>query len=293
MTARIAVFASGYGANFATCVRLARRRPDLLTVAMLVTDSPGCRATRLARDAGVPVLERPFAAEVGRASDCRDEADRRAYAERARRFHDGISDALAGVERRDGAFDALVFAYRRWVHGDLLDRFRGRILNQHPGDLTVLDAEGRRALVGNDPVLLALRLSLPEVRTTTFLVDDGHDEGSILAQGPALPTAGYVATREAATELEHRQKAVSDPLSLTCALLAFLGGVVRYDASRTHRDGSRALLLDGVPLPHGGIDTAALLAGETTPLRPELAALVTRELREEHDAATGAKGVRT
>ena len=293
MSARLAVFASGYGANLATCLRLAHRRPDLLSVAMLVTDSPGCRATQLARAAGVPVLERPFVAEVGRASDCRDEADRTAYALRARRFHDAISATLADVERRDGAFDALVFAYRRWVHGALLDRFRGRILNQHPGDLTVLDANGRRALVGNDPVRLALRLGLPEVRTTTFLVDDGHDEGSILAQGPAVSTAGYVATPESATELEHRQKVVSDPASLTCALLAFLGAEVRYAEAHTHADGSRALLLDGVPLPHGGIDTAALLAGATTPLPTALAALVTGELRKEHDAATGAKGVRS
>lgn len=281
MTAtRIAVFASGYGANLETCLRLARRRPDLMTVAVVVSDRPGCRATQIARAAGIRCIARPFDRLVGRASDCTDHASHEAYNWRARQYHDDICRDLVADEQAAGGFGAVVFSYRRWVHGKLLDQYGGRIINQHPGDLTLLDRHGRRQLIGNDPVFEALRIGCPTVRTTTFLVDDGHDTGSIVAQGPELSTSGYAATRQDATLLEHAQKRVSDPPSLICALLLLLTASVAYGAG-PYPDGSRRLAAGGHVLPFGGIDAGRLRDGDPQCLASRTADLLREQLQRD------------
>jgi hypothetical protein len=100
-TARVAVFASGYGANLETCLRLASRRPDLVSIATVVSDKPGCRATQIAHGAGIPCIARSFDQLVGRASDCTDDAAREAYRHRARAFHEYICRELVAAHGGD------------------------------------------------------------------------------------------------------------------------------------------------------------------------------------------------
>jgi phosphoribosylglycinamide formyltransferase-1 len=276
-TARVAVFASGYGANLETCLRLASRRPDLLSIATVVSDKPGCRATQIAHGAGIPCIARSFDQLVGRASDCTDDAAREAYRHRARAFHEYICRELVAAEETGGEFSAVVFSYRRWVHGNLLDRYRGRIVNQHPGDLTLLDQLDRRRLTGNDPVLKALTMRCKTVRTTSFLVDDGHDTGSIVAQGPALTTNGLTPTRQDADRLEFAQKAISDPPSLICALLLLLMLSLTYGPGR-YPDGSRQLVADGRALPFGGVDAGLLRDGDPQFLSQPAAGLLMEQM---------------
>lgn len=202
----------------------------------------------------MPVLAQDFARACGRASDAHDDAQRAAYALRARRFHDRLEHEIGRFERAEGELDLVVLSYGRWIHGRLLERFRDRMLNQHPGDLCALDGGGRRLLTGNDPVLAALRLGHRRIRTTTFLVDEGHDTGAIVCQGPWVPASGPRATRADADRLEQRQKRESDRASLVCALVAVALGALRRDPDRRALDGSSCFRLEDVALPFGGID---------------------------------------
>lgn len=250
---RVAVFASGSGGNLQAVMRLASWRPELIAVAVVVTDRPDCGAVSISRQAGIPVISRDFRAECGRASDCRTRPEQRAYARRAEAFHDRIDDRLALLERSNGSIDLVVLSYGRWIHGRLLDRFAGRMINQHPGDLTLLDGEGNRILVGNDPVLAALRAGMQQIRTSTFLVDAGEDAGPIICQGPLLVAAGIEAERESADLLEQTLKRESDWPSVICAVTLIAEGAVSINHDRRLEDGSHGISVCGVPMSLGGL----------------------------------------
>lgn len=234
-------------------MRLAGWRPELIDVAVVVTDRPGCGAVVIAEDAEIPVISRDFRAECGRAPDCQARIERLAYRRRAEDFHDRIDDQLATFEQSEGSIDLVVLSYRRWIHGRLLARFAGRMINQHPGDLTLLNGQGRRILVGNDPVLAALRLGVPRVRTSTFLVDAGEDSGPIICQGPNLGTAGLEAARDSADQLENRLKRKSDWPSIICAITLIAEGSLAVDYDRQLEDGSDGVSVYGVPMGLGGL----------------------------------------
>jgi folate-dependent phosphoribosylglycinamide formyltransferase PurN len=259
---RVAVFASGSGGNLSAVLRLASGRPDLIEVVVVVTDRPGCAAVSIAQQTGIPVISRDFRAECGRASDCRTPSEKVAYTRRAEAFHDRIDDQLAGFEQPAGPVDLVVLSYSRWIHGRLLDRFAGRMINQHPGDLAVLDSKGRRILVGNDPVLAALHLGMPQVRTSTFLVDAGEDSGPIICQGPALGTGRIAAERHSADRLEQTLKRESDWPSIICAITLIAEGALSVDQDRQLEDGSLGISVCGVPMSLGGLK---LMAGLDAP----------------------------
>jgi len=250
---RVAVFASGSGGNLSAVLRLAGWRPELIEVVVVVTDRPGCGAVAISEEAEIPVISRDFRAECGRASDCQTRLERLAYSRRAEGFHDQIDDQLATFEQSEGSIDLVVLSYSRWIHGRLLDRFAGRMINQHPADLTLLDSQGRRILVGNDPVLAALRLGMPRVRTSTFLVDSGEDSGPIICQGPALVTAGVKGERDSADQLETRLKRISDWPSIICAITLVAEGAIKIDPDRHLEDGSCGVSVCDVPMSLGGL----------------------------------------
>jgi phosphoribosylglycinamide formyltransferase-1 len=247
------VFASGAGGNLRAVMGLAAHRPDLITVAAMVTDRPRCAAASIADGAGIPVIARDFRAECGRASDCRSESQRLHYTQQAEAFHDRIDAQLLDLERANGALDLIVLSYGRWIHGRLLQRFAGRMINQHPGDLAQLDEFGRRALIGNDPVLAALRGGARRVRTSTFFVDAGQDSGPILCQGPVVETAGIRRERGSADSLELTMKRESDWPSVICAVTLIALNSVSINFDRRMDDGSHGVAICGVPMALGGL----------------------------------------
>jgi folate-dependent phosphoribosylglycinamide formyltransferase PurN len=250
---RVAVFASGSGGNLCAVMRLASWRPELIEVVVVVTDRPGCGAVSISQQAGIPVISHDFRAECGRATDCRTHLERLKYRRRAEAFHDRIDRHLARFERSSGPVDLVVLSYGRWIHGRLLDRFAGRMINQHPGDLTLLDGRGHRILIGNDPVFAALRCGMPRIRTSTFLVDVGEDSGPIICQGPDLATARIEAKRESADRLEQKLKRESDWPSIICAVTLIAEGALLVDHGRQLEDGSHGISVCGVPMSLGGL----------------------------------------
>jgi phosphoribosylglycinamide formyltransferase-1 len=254
---RVLVLVSATGANLRTVLELAGRRPDLVQVALVASDRESAGALEVAAAAGVPVWPGRFTAECGRWSDCRTPADQAAYRDRARAFHDRLLGRIEQFERDNGAIDLVVLAYHRWIHGALLERFAGRMINQHPGDLADLDEAGRRTLIGLDPVGVALRRGDAATRTSTFVVDDTPDGGPILVRGPRLEYTGpRPPTAADVTSHELRQKQHSDRPALTWALTALADGRIALDPQRRHRDGSSVVLVDDQPTPLGGHDLA-------------------------------------
>jgi phosphoribosylglycinamide formyltransferase-1 len=249
---RIGVLVSATGANLSTLLRLQAAEPDLVSVALVVSHAADVPALGVARRAGVEAWPGDFDACCGRASAARDEAARHAYRSRARSWHDRLNGRLARWERASGALDLIVLAYHRWIQGDLLDRFRGRMINQHPGDLSRLDSAGRRMLAGRDPVLAALRAGHPATRTSTFIVDETQDGGALLCLGPEVSTAGRRPTRADAEAQETTMKRNSDPVCLAWSVRAYGAGRIGVSARR-HRDGSAVVLVDGRPTPLGGV----------------------------------------
>ncbi|MYV48352.1 hypothetical protein [Streptomyces sp. SID2888] len=125
------------------------------------------------------------------------------------------------------------------------------MINQHPGDLSVLDHDGRRLLVGNDPVRLAMAAGRTSTRTSCFVVDGTKDGGAVLCMGPPVAVEGRQATPGDAWQQELYQKTVSDRPCLEWTVRAFAAGRLAL-AGGTHQDGSPIVLVDGHPTPLGG-----------------------------------------
>lgn len=247
---RIGVLVSATGANLGTLIDMERAEPERFQVALVASHGERAKALDVARAHGVETWTGDFDARCGTASRADGPAARAEYRRRARRWHDGLSARMAAWEAEHGALDLVVLAYHRWIEGDLLDRYRGRMINQHPGDLTVLDAGGRRLLIGNDPVTAAIALGHDSTRTSCFLVDTSRDGGAVLCQGPPVPLPRDGSPPDPwAHELE--QKRLSDRPALEWTVRAFASGSLAL-SDRTHRDGSRVVRIDGADSPLGG-----------------------------------------
>lgn len=248
---RVLVLVSATGANLGTLLRLQAAEPELLDVALVASHGRTAPALDVARTAGVPTWDGDFDDRCGRWSDAVDDADRETYARRSREWHDDLDERLRCWEAVHGALDLVVLAYHRWIDGALLDRFDGRMLNMHPGDLADVDGTGRRLLVGRDPVLAAMEAGRPWTRSCCFLVDGTRDGGAVLCSGPPVPVEGGPVTRAAATEQELRMKRASDPAALEWTVRAVRARRLAV-APDQHADGSRVVLVDGLPTPLGG-----------------------------------------
>ncbi|MGK4585456.1 formyltransferase family protein [Kitasatospora sp. HPMI-4] len=248
---RIGVLVSATGANLRTLLAMEQAEPESFQVCLVASHGSRAKALDVAREHRVTTWTGDFDASCGLASEARDARARAGYRERARAWHDGLDRRIAAWETEHGALDLIVLAYHRWIEGDLLDRFRGRMINQHPGDLARLAPDGTRLLVGNDPVRLALTLGHRTTRTSCFLVDEGQDSGALLCQGPPVPTGGRTDSVADAENLELLQKERSDRPCLEWTVRAFAAGRLALAAER-HPDGSPVVLVDGVPTPLGG-----------------------------------------
>ena len=154
-TLRVTVLASGRGSNFEALLRapacVQSAGSGSYTVAALVVDRE-CPAEALAERAGV----RSIRVERGE--------QRRADWE-----HD-LAERVAETEP-----DLIVLAgFMRILKGEMLTRFRHRIINLHPSLLP--------AFPGRDAIGQSVRGGVCIAGCTVHLVDEGVDSGPILAQ---------------------------------------------------------------------------------------------------------------
>jgi phosphoribosylglycinamide formyltransferase 1 len=175
MPMHVAVAVSGRGTNLE---------------ALLRSLGPGAPATVvlvLSNRADAPALER--AAERGIATvTLRDHADGREW--------------LSALERH--GVELLVLAgYVKLVPAEVVERYRGRILNVHPA---LLPAFGGRGMYGRRVHEAVLASGARESGATVHLVDEVYDRGAILGQArvPVLPGDDPETLAARVLEVEHR-----------------------------------------------------------------------------------------
>lgn len=255
---RIIVFASGGGGNLHAAIRLSIEKPNLIQVGLVITDRPEIPAISIAKEFSIPVFTYNFEKECGIWSECQKDAMKaKLYKHKAKEFHNRVlKDIISFEQKNNTKFDLTVLSYHRWIHGNLLDYFNERMINQHSGDLSVMSEDNptTRKYIGINPVLMALLDGVKKTRTSTFLVRNSHDGGEILCQGPWVSYKGpYPVTKKSAWKHELIQKKESDWPSLTFALCSIAMG--KYGlTSRSHNDGSKILTHDNTMLPYGGVD---------------------------------------
>lgn len=255
----VIVFASGGGNNLKAAIDLAKKEPTLLSIDLVVTDRLGIKAIDIAKENRIPVIAKDFEKECGIWSECKKDLIKiEAYNKCAIDFHNKILDLIIEIEKeRNKRFDLVVLSYHRWIHGNLLEYFRDRTINQHSGDLTIMDSKRnfQRKYRGINPVLMALNSGDKRTRTSTFLVNEGHDTGEILCQGAWVTYNGpKTVTKDSAWIHEVIQKEQSDWTSLTFALREISKGNFGIAKNFFHKDGSRVISYKGELLSYGGID---------------------------------------
>jgi len=184
---RVACFMSGSGTNTRKIIERSRGEDAHYEVALIFTDvrddrvdgsgEKRCRALDIAEEYGIPyecidILD--FYRSRGHRTK-RDLSLRPLYDERVMRCiepHGVDVIALAG--------------YMSIITKPLLDRYRGRIVNVHPADLSVTEG-GRRKYVGLHAVRDAILAGERCLYSTTHVVREKVDYGEILMRSKPVP----------------------------------------------------------------------------------------------------------
>lgn len=258
----IAVFASGGGGNLCAVINLAEKFSQEMKVQLVVSDSLNIPAIDIARANGISVIARGFEKECGSWQDYKSTPELASqYHERAELFHDAILEEIFEHEKMlNVEIDLVILSYHRWIRGKLLRHFDGRMINQHPADLTVMENSHpqQRKYVGLSPVFSALKDGQRQTRTCNFLVRDGQDNGEILCAGPWVSYDGSEpVTKQSAQQHEMRQKEKSDWPCISYVTKAISEGRYAIHTIDRHPDGCHVVLLNQEPLPYGGVDLAS------------------------------------
>jgi formyltetrahydrofolate-dependent phosphoribosylglycinamide formyltransferase len=159
---RVAVFVSGSGTNLQALLdRFLPRGPDRAAeIVCVVSDRPGIGALERAARANVP-------AHVVAPRDHPDAA--------------GFADALLRALRAHRAEFVVLAGYLRLVPAPVVEAYRDRMINIHPGPLPAFGGPGLYGRRVHEAVLAAgLRVTGP----TVHFVDERYDTGPIIAQWP-------------------------------------------------------------------------------------------------------------
>ncbi|HJR51305.1 MAG TPA: phosphoribosylglycinamide formyltransferase [Gemmatimonadales bacterium] len=118
------------------------------------------------------------------------------------RDHTDGREWLSALERQ--GVELLVLAgYVKLVPAEVVERYRGRILNVHPA---LLPAFGGRGMYGRRVHEAVIASGARESGATVHLVDEVYDRGAILGQArvPVLPDDDPETLAARVLELEHR-----------------------------------------------------------------------------------------
>lgn len=176
MRSRIAVLASGGGSNLQAIIDYFRSQADSRSadLAVVISDRPGSFALERAKSVGVESLVIPHADA------------------------DGLEQALESRE-----IDLVVLAgYLRRLPANVIERFRNRIINIHPGPLPRFGGAG---MYGERVHAAVIAAGLRETFVTVHLVDEQYDNGAVVAQWPVpvLETDTAQSLAHRVLEVEH------------------------------------------------------------------------------------------
>lgn len=177
---RIGVLASGRGSNLQAVLDACRTGRIDGTVCVLICNNAGAAALARARRGGVPAVH---------------------LSGRTHPDPEALDTAIRDTLDAHGANLVVLAGYMKRVGPLTLARYRGRILNVHPGPLPRFGGRGMYGLRVHEAVLAA---GLRESAATVHLVDEDYDRGPVIAERrvPVLPgdTAETLAARVLAAE---------------------------------------------------------------------------------------------
>lgn len=161
---RFAIFASGTGSNALNLVQFSRLNPHLISVELLVTDSPRAQVIAKFTAQGVPVAIVPF--------------------EKNKKFHEA---QILKVLAKHNIEWIILAGFMRILSQDFLQKFydekldRNRVLNIHPSLLP--------SFKGANAYASAFAANVTHSGVTVHFVDSGVDSGPIILQKsfPRLP----------------------------------------------------------------------------------------------------------
>jgi phosphoribosylglycinamide formyltransferase-1 len=155
--ARIAVFASGSGSNFAALETASRTGELDAEIVLVLTDKPASFVVERARQTDIRVV----------ALEPKAFTSKQAYEE-----------AVLDILREEGVEWIALAGYMRLIGPTLLAAYPSRIVNIHPSLLP--------SFPGKDAIGQAIAHGVKLTGVTVHLVDEGMDTGPILAQA-AVP----------------------------------------------------------------------------------------------------------
>lgn len=173
MSLALAVMASGSGTNFQAILDRFSDGSEGVEVRLLVSNRSDAKALDRARSAGVETVV----------------LERRSFPDRAAR------DRMIGDALDRAGIDLVAMAgYMALLSPELVQRYRGRIINVHPSLLP--------SFPGLDAIGQALAYGVKQTGVTVHFVDEGLDTGPIIAQRPVPLT--YTREPEAVETEIHR-----------------------------------------------------------------------------------------
>ena len=179
-------------------------------------------------------------------------------------FNEIILEELNKFEKNQGkCIDLIVLGgYMRLIKEPLLSEYKDKIINVHPADLAILDANHQRKYVGEDAVYDAIKAGMHVTKSSVIMVDKLVDHGEILVQGPEVRVweeylKGSFAEkaeclREYADAHQNFQKVRSDWPALTTALKLISEGKLALGKDNAFFNEWRMVYLAGEHLEYKG-----------------------------------------
>lgn len=160
---RLAVLASGRGSNLVAIADAIDRRALLAELVLVASNNSGAGAMAFAAGRGIPTLH----------TSAKTDADPGAA-------------LLAGL-RRAGAHVVVLAGYMKLVDPRVVEAFRDRIVNIHPGPLPAFGGPG---MFGAHVHAAVLASGASHSGPTVHLVNERYDEGAVLAHTPVAVLPG-------------------------------------------------------------------------------------------------------
>jgi len=177
-----AVLLSGSGTNFISIYEEGKRLAGIggepyAAIVAVFTNVPGCAGALKAAGLGIPVLSlssKLFFSSLGRNPDD----------EEGRDYFDAAAVAMIENVCRP---DLIVLAgYRRRLGGMFLGRYRNRVINLYPGEIT----KGY-LVTGVDASVQAIRAGEASIKCTVYLERERERFGPALVQSEPISLTGY------------------------------------------------------------------------------------------------------
>lgn len=154
---RLAIFISGGGSNLQAIIDAIANGELNAEIKLVLSNNPEAFGLKRAEKAGVP--------RVVLSSE--NYNDRKIF----------VAEMLSILEKHDVDFIALA-GYLRKIPPEIIEKYRGRIVNIHPGPLPEFGGKGMFGIKVHEAVLKA---GLKETCVTIHEVSENYDEGRIIA----------------------------------------------------------------------------------------------------------------